>query len=349
MGDVQRTIWWDGDVVSVIDQRVLPHRFEVIHWRTVDDAAEGIESMQVRGAPLIGVSAACGIALAALADPSDQGLRSAGAQLVATRPTAVNLAWGVNVMLDHLLPLPTDDRPSAARELALQVAEDDVASCRQIAENGVGLIESLAAANPGRPVQIMTHCNAGWLACVEWGTATAAMYLAFQRGIDIHVWVSETRPRNQGASLTAWELGRAGVPHSLIVDNSAGHLMQHGMVDIVIVGADRVAADGSAANKIGTYLKAVAATDCGVPFHVAAPASTFDLACPTGRDIPIEERSADEVLVFAGNRVTPETTPARNWGFDVTPPRLITSFITDRGIVEPTIGGIAQVIGADAK
>jgi methylthioribose-1-phosphate isomerase len=345
MSATQRTIWWDGDAVCVIDQRVLPHHFEVVTWRTVGEAAEGIESMQVRGAPLIGVSAVCAMALAAQVDPSDGGLRSAAAELVATRPTAVNLAWGVERALERLLPLAVDERAAAARVIAEEVTEADVESCRLIGEHGVTLIEDLAARNPGRPVQIMTHCNAGWLACVEWGTATAPMYTASNRGIDIHVWVSETRPRNQGASLTAWELGRASVPHTLIVDNAAGHLMQHGMVDIVIVGADRVAADGSAANKIGTYLKGVAAADCGVPFHVAAPASTFDLLTPTGSDVPIEERSADEVLVFAGSRVTPLTTDARNWGFDVTPPRFIRSFITDRGIVAPTVDAIATAIG----
>jgi methylthioribose-1-phosphate isomerase len=345
MSAAQRTIWWDGDAVCVIDQRVLPHRFEVITWRTVAEAADGIESMQVRGAPLIGVSAVCAMALAAQADASDSGLRVAAAELVATRPTAVNLAWGVERALDRLLPLPVAERVAASRVLAAEVTEDDVESCRLIGDHGVTLIEELAARNSGRPVQIMTHCNAGWLATVEWGTATAPMYAAFNQGIDIHVWVSETRPRNQGASLTAWELGRAGVPHTLIVDNAAGHLMQQGMVDIVIVGADRVAADGSAANKIGTYLKGLAAADCGVPFHVAVPASTFDLSTPSGRDIPIEERSADEVLVFAGSRVTPETTDARNWGFDVTPPRFIRSFITDRGIVAPTVEAIASAIG----
>jgi methylthioribose-1-phosphate isomerase len=342
----QRTLWWDGDAVAVIDQRALPHRFEIIEWRTVGDAAVGIESMQVRGAPLIGVAAACGMALAAQADPSDDGLSASARQLIATRPTAVNLAWAVDQVLVRILDLRPAERAAAARTIAEQIAEDDVESSRRMGEYGVTLIEELAARHPERPVEIMTHCNAGWLAAIEWGTATSPMYHAFNRGIPIHVWVSETRPRNQGASLTAWELGRAGVPHSLIVDNAAGHLLARSMVDIVIVGADRIAADGSAANKIGTYLKALAARESGVPFHVVAPASTFDLQTPDGLAIPIEERSAEEVEVFAGTRVTPPSTTARNWGFDVTPPHLITSLVTDRGIIAADTASIAATIGA---
>ncbi len=336
----RRTIWWDGEAVAVIDQRLLPHQLVIELWRTVGDVAIGIADMTVRGAPLIGVAAAYGMALAAAADPSDAALSAAAAQLAATRPTAVNLRWALDRVGEALSGTEPDRRAGQARELADRMAEDDVRACHAIGEHGLALIQAVHQQH-GRPVQILTHCNAGRLATVEWGTATAPIYVAGLAGIPVHVWVSETRPRNQGAALTAWELGAAGVDHTVVVDNAAGHLLAHGMVDLVIVGADRVAANGDAANKIGTSLKAFAAAVHGVPFHVAAPWSTIDMQTPTGASIPIEERSPDEVLTFGGGRIAPAASPARNWGFDVTPARFVTSLITDRGIVGADAASIA--------
>ena len=327
-----RTIWWAGDAVAVIDQRRLPHDLVIAYWRTVDDVADGIAEMTVRGAPLIGVAAAYGIALAAAADSSDAGVTAAMDRLVATRPTAVNLRWALDRVVSALLRTDPVRRADRAREMADQMADDDVLACRMIGDHGVELIRAVHDRNE-RQVQILTHCNAGRLATVEWGTATAPIYLADRAGVPLHVWVSETRPRNQGAALTAWELGAAGIDHTVIVDNAAGHLFAQAMVDLVIVGADRVAANGDAANKIGTSLKAYAAAVFGVPFYVAAPWSTIDMEMPSGESIPIEERSPLEVLTFGGVPIAPAATPARNWGFDVTPARFITSLITDRGIV----------------
>ncbi|MGI9643704.1 MAG: S-methyl-5-thioribose-1-phosphate isomerase [Ilumatobacteraceae bacterium] len=324
-----RTIWWDGDAVVVIDQTLLPHEAATATWRTVDDVAHGIRSMQVRGAPLIGIAAAHGVALAVAADPNS--LDAACSRLAATRPTAVNLAWALARCRDELAPLPLADRPTTARTFATRLAAEDAASSRAIGEAGWPLLAEVHE-RTGRTVNVMTHCNAGRLATIELGTATAPIYLAHDRGIPVHVWVSETRPRNQG-SLTAWELADHGVPHTLVVDNAAGHLLAGGEVDLVVTGADRVAANGDAANKIGTYLKAVAAVDRSVPFHIAAPASTFDSACPDGTAIPIEERAADEVLTVNDGPIAPPGTAARNWAFDVTPARLITSWITDRGVL----------------
>lgn len=327
-----RTIWWgdDGRSVVVIDQTRLPSEATTVTWRTVEDAAVGIRSMQVRGAPLIGVAAAHGVALAMAADP--EALHEACDLLAATRPTAVNLTWALHHCRTQLGVLDPAERFDAACALATNLADDDAASSRAIGEAGVDLLAAIHL-RTGRPVQVLTHCNAGLLATIELGTATAPIYVAHERDIPVHVWVSETRPRNQGAALTAWELGQRGIPHTLVVDNAAGHLVTSGEVDLVVTGADRVAANGDSANKIGTYLKALAAADHGVPFHIAAPASTFDPACPDGAAIPIEERSADEVLVVNGGPVAPEGTPARNWAFDVTPARLITSWITDRGVL----------------
>ena len=328
---VDRTIWWGDDdrTVVVIDQTELPHTTTTATWRTSADAAEGIRSMQVRGAPLIGVAAAHGLALAMATDP--ESLDDACARLAATRPTAVNLRWALERCRAELAPIPPDRRAVHARTLASRMADEDAAACRAIGEAGLPLLADLHE-RTGRPVQLLTHCNAGFLATVEWGTATAPVYLAHEQGVPVHVWVSETRPRIQGA-LTAWEMAHRGVPHTLIVDNAAGHLLRTGQVDLVVTGADRIAANGDTANKIGTYLKAVAAHDTGVPFHVAAPASTFDPACPDGGGIPIEERSADEVLVVDGHPIAPPGTTARNWAFDVTPARLVTSWITDRGVL----------------
>lgn len=323
-----RTIWWDGDDVVVIDQTRLPWELTTVRWRTLHDAVAGIASMQVRGAPLIGVAAAHGLALALRARPGD--LDTAVAQLAGARPTAVNLRWALERVRTAVAGLPPGDRAAEARRLSDELAGEDVAACRAIGETGLEVVAQFHAATR-RPVQIMTHCNAGWLACIEWGTATAPVYLAHEKGLPVHVWVSETRPRNQGAALTAWELGHRGVPHTVVVDNAAGHLLQTGRIDFVVVGADRIAANGDVANKIGTYLKAVAARDCGVPFHVAAPRSTFDPGAPDGTSIPIEERSPDEVLTFAGSRIAPEGSPARNWAFDVTPARLVDRYLTDHG------------------
>ncbi len=325
-----RTIRWDGPAVVVIDQTRLPGEAVTATWSTVDDAAHGIRTMQVRGAPLIGIAAAHGVALALAADP--EALDPACATLAATRPTAVNLAWALDRCRRHLAPVEARQRAAAARRLATALADEDVVACRAIGDAGVTLLADTHR-RTARTVQILTHCNAGFLATIEWGTATAPIYVAQELGIPVHVWVSETRPRNQGAALTTWELGRRGVPHTLVVDNAAGHLLRTGEVDLVITGADRIAANGDAANKIGTYLKAVAARDCGIPFHVAAPASTFDRRCPDGAAIPIEERSPDEVLIVNGTAIAPAATEARNWAFDVTPARLITSWITDRGVL----------------
>jgi methylthioribose-1-phosphate isomerase len=325
-GVVARTIWWDGDEVALIDQTRLPHERVVTHWRSLGDAADGIATMQVRGAPLIGVAAAYGMAVAMADDPT--AVDVAAARLASTRPTAVNLAWALRRVRDELAPLAPDERASAARRLADELADADVAACRAIGEHGVELLVDLPR-RAGRPVQVLTHCNAGRLACVEWGTATAPVYVAHERGIPVHVWVSETRPRNQGAALTAWELADRGVPHTLVVDNAAGHLLRTGEVDVVIVGADRIAANGDVANKIGTSLKALAAREYGIPFVVAAPRSTFDAACPTGDAIPIEERDPDEVLVVNDRPIAPAGTAARNWGFDVTPARLVDTYLTD--------------------
>ena len=338
---MKRTIWWDGQAVTVIDQRYLPHRYVTRRWRTVDDAAEGIRVMQVRGAPLIGVAAAHGVALAMAVRATDQALDAALAQLTATRPTAVNLRNALERIDLDVRPRPLELRAAAARVLSERLADEDAAACRAIGEIGSRLIRDIAD-RVDRPVQVMTHCNAGWLACVEWGTATAPVYIARERGLAVHVWVSETRPRNQGAALTAWELGQRHVPHTVVVDNAAGHLLRSGLVDVVIVGADRIAANGDVANKVGTYLKALAARDCDVPFYVAAPTTTFDLRAATGAVIPIEERGPNEVTKVygradsghtAGVTITPADAEVRNWAFDVTPARLVSGFLTERGLI----------------
>ena len=343
-----RSIWLepDGHTVSAIDQRWLPHQFVVAHLTTCDAAADAIRSMLVRGAPLIGATAAYGMALAMRADASDAALDQAYKLLIATRPTAINLKWALDEMRSLLAPLPSSDRAAVAYSRAAEIAEEDIAINRGIGEHGLALIEKIAAAKkPGERVNVLTHCNAGWLATVDWGTATAPIYLAHDRSHPIHVWVDETRPRNQGASLTAWELGHHGVPHTVIPDNTGGHLMQHGMVDLVIVGTDRVTASGDVCNKIGTYLKALAAHDNGVPFYVALPSPTIDFDVDDGiSEIPIEQRAADEVATMTGRtadgrietvRIVPENSPVANYGFDVTPARLVTGLITERGVLKP--------------
>ncbi len=335
--------------VEIIDQTRLPHELVIRRLLTLDDAAEAIAVMRVRGAPLIGATAAHGLALAAGADASDAALLAAGDTLIATRPTAVNLQWAVRRVLAHLLPLPEARRAAAAWAEAAAICEEDVARNQVIGRHGAELIAAIAARKSG-PVNLLTHCNAGWLATVDWGTALAPVYAAVEAGVQVHVWVDETRPRNQGASLTAWELARHGVPHTVIADNAGGHLMQHGQVDLCIVGTDRTAANGDVCNKIGTYLKALAAHDNGVPFYVAAPGPSidFDLCC--GPDIPIEERGAEEVTHIAGLdaegrfvsvRLTPEGSAAANPAFDVTPARLVTGLITERGLCPASRAGLA--------
>ena len=350
-----RTIWPepDGNAVGIIDQTQLPHRFATVRLAALPDFVHAIRNMLVRGAPLIGATAAYGLALALKLDASDTTLASARAALLATRPTAVNLRWALDRVHAVVAPLPTSRRAAAAWAEAGRIAEEDIACNRAIGEHGVALFERIARARAdGRRLEILTHCNAGWLATVDLGTALAPVYLAHNRGMPIHVWVDETRPRNQGASLTAWELGQHGVPHTLIADNAGGHLMQRGQVDVVIVGADRVAANGDVANKIGTYLKALAAHDCKVPFYVAVPGSTIDRSVPDGSHIPVEERDAREVTHIRGldshDRPTdiciaPAATPAVNPAFDITPGRLISALITERGTCPATTNGLRSL------
>ena len=339
-----RTIWPDPRLkyVNIIDQTLLPHRFEVIRVHSVEAMEYAIKTMQVRGAPLIGAAAAYGVALAMLHDDSDESLDQACAALIASRPTAVNLQWAVERMRRHLLPVSVRRNLAAWREAAT-ICEEDVTINRAIGEHGLSLIRAVAERKTGR-VNILTHCNAGWLATVDWGTALSPIYAAHEAGIAVHVWVDETRPRNQGASLTAWELGKHGVPHTVISDNAGGHLMQHGEVDMVIVGADRVTATGDVCNKIGTYLKALAAHDNRIPFYAAVPSPTIDWTLNDGLGIPIEERSADEVAYIQGQlpngelanvRVVPEGSACANPAFDVTPARLVTAIVTERGVCEP--------------
>ena len=358
-GKQVRPIWLDedGQTVKVIDQRQLPHRFVVADLTTVDQVIHAIRSMFVRGAPLIGVTGAYGVMLAAIAatDASDGPvvIRQECDRLKAARPTAVNLAWGVERVLEKVLAAASStERIAAACEEATAIAEEEAENCRRIGVHGAALIEAISRRKNGAPVNILTHCNAGWLACIEYGTATAPIYAAFDRGIPVHVWVDETRPLNQGSRLTAWELGKHGVPHTIITDNAGGHLMQHGRVDMVIVGTDRSTHTGDVANKIGTYLKALAARDNDIPFYVALPSSTFDWTMTDGvRQIPIEERSPDEVRYVQGLAdgrlvtvlVPPETSPAADFAFDVTPARLVTGFITERGVCEASEAGVHRL------
>ena len=350
-----RSIWLepDGWSVGAIDQRRLPHEFIVARITTADEAGEAISSMLVRGAPLIGATAAYGMALAMRSDASDAALERAGKMLAATRPTAINLKWAVDEMQRALAPLAASARMAAAYARAREIADEDVEINHEIGRHGLGLIEAIAATKKaGEPVNVLTHCNAGWLATVDWGTATSPIYQAHDRGIAVHVWVDETRPRNQGASLTAWELGHHGVPHTVIPDNTGGHLMQHRMVDLAIVGTDRVAANGDVCNKIGTYLKALAAHDNGVPFYVALPSPTIDFRIDDGiRQIPIEQRAASEVTHLTGRtadgrietvRVVPDGSSVANFGFDVTPARLVTGLITERGVLAADRAALAS-------
>jgi len=352
-GTPYRTIWIeeDGRAVAIIDQTRLPHAFETVSLRTVEDAARAISDMLVRGAPLIGATAAYGLCFAMATDPSDAALTAAHDRLLATRPTAVNLRWALDRMTSALAALPPAERLEAAYEEAARICDEDVETCRLIGVSGLKLIEEIAARKPG-PVNVLTHCNAGWLACVDWGTATSPVYQAHDRGIDLHVWVDETRPRNQGGSLTAFELASHGVPHTVIVDNAGGHLMQRGQVDLCITGTDRVAANGDVANKIGTYLKALAARDNDVPFYVALPHSTIDWTVAQGTDIPIEERVGTEVSRVTGRTAGGALTevdilnpgsPVANPGFDITPARLVTGFITERGLCAASRAGLLSL------
>ena len=343
----------DGDAVLVIDQTKLPFSFTLKPLRSVDDAAEAICTMVVRGAPLIGATAAYGVALAMRADPSDPALEQAVAILAATRPTAVNLRWALARMRQALQPVARELRGARAFEEAARIADEDVACCRSIGEHGAALIRAIAPRKQGRAVNVLTHCNAGWLACIDWGTALSPVYAAHDSGLAVHVWVDETRPRNQGAALTAYELAAHGVPHTVVADNAGGHLMQHGQVDLCLVGSDRMTATGDVANKIGTYLKALAAQDNGVPFYAALPFSTIDWTLSDGvRQIPIEERPAREVTHMSGRAedgsvVTVEIvapgSAAANPAFDVTPARLVTGIITERGIAAASREGLLEL------
>jgi methylthioribose-1-phosphate isomerase len=358
-GKAWRTIWLEpgGRSVGVIDQTLLPHRFATCSLVDLEGAAEAIATMVVRGAPLIGVTGAYGLMLALQADPGDASLAAAFDRLLSTRPTAVNLQWALERVRARVAPLAPAERAAAARLEAAAIADEDVAMCEAIGDHGLAILRELAAARPAerqdQPLQVLTHCNAGWLATVDWGTALAPIYKAHRAGLAIHVWVDETRPRNQGASLTAFELGREGVPHTVIVDNAGGHLMQRGQVDAVIVGTDRTTSSGDVCNKIGTYLKALAAHDNGIPFYVALPASTIDWTIEDGLSgIPIEARSAREVTHIQGRlegaelaavQLSPEGSPAFNPAFDVTPARLVTALITDRGVTPATTAGLRGI------
>jgi methylthioribose-1-phosphate isomerase len=368
-----RTIWpTDHQTVGIIDQTKLPHEFVKTELRSLQDTATAIKTMQVRGAPLIGATAAYGVALALSADPSDASLAQAVTMLSATRPTAVNLRWALERLRTELSPLAPKDRAPRAWALAAKICEEDIAINRAIAKHGLPLIKPLPAKamgacshgrispeDPSRPINILTHCNAGWLCAVDIGTATAPIYAAHDAGISVHVWVDETRPRNQGASLTAWELAHHGVPHTVIADNTGGHLMQHGQVDLCIVGTDRTTSTGDVANKIGTYLKALAAKDNGVPFYVAVPSPSIDWNISDGvNEIPIEQRNADEVHQITGRtqdgriatvRLTPKESPAANYAFDVTPARFVTGLITERGVCAASREGLLSLFPERAQ
>ena len=341
----------DGSAVLVLDQGALPYALGWVRLGDLDAVAAAIRDMTIRGAPLIGATAAWGIAIAMRADASDAGLERAHAILQATRPTAINLRWALEAMRAVVGAVPPAERARVAATAAQKICDDDAAQCEAIGTYGAALIRAAAEANPGRPVSVLTHCNAGWLATVDWGTALAPVYKAFEAGVPVHVWVDETRPRNQGM-LTAWELAQHGVPHTVIADNAGGHLMQHGGVDLCIVGTDRTTARGDVCNKIGTYLKALAAYDNRVPFYAAVPSSSIDWSVTDPVDIPIEERPADEVRFVAGRdasgaparvEVVPPGTPVANAAFDVTPHRLVTGLVTERGIAPATRAGLAAL------
>ncbi len=355
-GEHFRSIWFDHDSeqVMVIDQRELPFSLKCISLNTVDDTSIAINQMAVRGAPLIGATAAWGMWLATKHDPSDSNIMQAAEQLESTRPTAINLSWALNRMLTIILELPQHERSKAAKQHAEKLCDEDVETNKRIGDYGLALLKKMFATTVSiKPINILTHCNAGWLATVDWGTALAPVFKAHEAGIDIHVWVDETRPRNQGASLTAWELQAHGVAHTVVTDNAGGHLMQEGQVDVCLVGSDRTARNGDVCNKVGTYLKALAAFDNGVPFYAAVPSSTIDWSCQDGvNDIPIEHRPDSEVRFVTGItnkgiieqvRITPETSSVANPAFDVTPSRLVTGLITDQGIIEASAETLSKI------
>jgi len=355
-GVQQRTIQVasDGVAVEIIDQTRLPFAFERRRLETLEDAAEAIRAMRVRGAPLIGVTAAYGLCLELRRDPSNDALEAATKTLFETRPTAVNLRWALDEMRRALREVAPGERVAAAYARAASLADADVATCRAIGEHGLGLLERAWEERGRRErLDVLTHCNAGWLATVDWGTALAPVYLAHDRGLPVHVWVDETRPRNQGAALTAWELAQHGVPHTVITDNAGGHLMQHGQVSLCLVGTDRTTGTGDVCNKVGTYLKALAARDNGVPFYVAAPSSSIDWSLHDGvTEIPIEERDTREVTHLAGRlengaigevEVVPDGSPVANFGFDVTPARLVTALVTERGDCDASPAGLMRL------
>ena len=354
-GEPHRTIRPVADATGfeIIDQTRLPFEFVHVRIDSLDGATEAIRAMRVRGAPLIGVTAAYGVALALRHDPTDAALEVACAALLGTRPTAVNLGWALEQVCTEVAQAPLDERAERAWRHAGRLADTDVETCRAIGEHGLALLEKLHADRPTRgALQVLTHCNAGWLACVDWGTALAPVYRAHDAGLSVHVWVDETRPRNQGSLLTAWELGQHGVPHTVVADNAGGHLMQRGKVDCCLVGTDRTTASGDVCNKIGTYLKALAARDNGVPFYVAAPSSSIDWTLDGGEQIPIEERDENEVRqmvgIGSGGRreavaVVPEASPVSNYAFDVTPARLVSAILTERGACDATPAGLAHL------
>jgi methylthioribose-1-phosphate isomerase len=354
-GKPMRTVWVepDGQSVGIIDQTQLPHRFVTLRLATLAEAAHAIKSMQVRGAPLIGAAAAYGVFLAMQEDASDENLERACRVLAATRPTAINLKWALDEMLGVLCSRPRSERAAAALARANEIAGEDIANNLALGRHGLKIIEQIAARKKnGERVNVLTHCNAGWLAAVDVGTATAPIYAAHDAGLAIHVYADETRPRNQGASLTAWELGKHGVPHTVIPDNTGGHLMQHGLVDLVIVGTDRVTAQGDVCNKIGTYLKALAAYDNKIPFYVALPSPTIDFTVSDGvHEIPIEQRGPEEVASISGKvrdgsivsvQIVPDGSPVANYAFDITPARLVTGLITERGVVKAERAALAK-------
>ena len=355
-GEAYRSIWVDptNELPTIIDQTELPHALRIRTLDSVESAAEAIETMRVRGAPLIGATAAHGMSLAAAEDPSLTALEQAAARLLSTRPTAVNLRWALDRMLRELADCEETRRADVARTSAVAICDEDAATCEAIGRSGHAILVALAERKEsGEPLNILTHCNAGWLATVDWGTALSPIYKAQEAGLDLHVWVDETRPRNQGSSLTAFELEQQGIPHTVIVDNAGGHLMQHGKVDAVIVGSDRTTAGGDVCNKIGTYLKALAAHDNGVPFYAALPLSTIDWTIDDGvRDIPIEERGVEEVRVVCGTDERGETVsvelfakdhPVANPAFDVTPRRYVSGIITENGVASANAESLAEL------
>lgn len=352
-GTHYESIWINNQgVVQCFDQRFFPHKLSTFDINSIEDAAFAIKEMVVRGAPLIGVTAAYGLYVFCRQNKSFEEIKKQGEFLKSTRPTAVNLMWAIDSFVSEIEKVTEDNISTKALEIAEKLKNDDIETCRLIGENGLEIIEKISKSKQGKTVNILTHCNAGWLACIDWGTATSPIYQAFNNGVDVHVWVDETRPRNQGANLTAFELGQHGVPHTLITDNTGGHLMQHGMIDMCIVGTDRTTRNGDVANKIGTYLKALAASDNNVPFYVALPSSTIDWNIRNGlTEIPIEERSENEVKYIRGKGkngiedvlICPENTSALNYGFDVTPARLVTGLITERGICDASEKGLLSL------